>query len=73
MSAVLSLVLVPIYIRFLGIEAYGLIGFLVALQAALAIFDLGMGATLNREIARLSAETHQRQKIGEFVRTAEIL
>jgi|CXWL01.1.fsa_nt_gi O-antigen/teichoic acid export membrane protein len=73
MSAVLSLVLVPIYIGFLGIEAYGLIGFLVALQAALAVFDLGMGATLNREIARLSAETSQRQKIGEFVRTAEIL
>lgn len=72
-SAVLSLVLVPIYIGVLGIEAYGLIGFLVALQAALAVFDMGMGATLNREIARLAADAPQRQKIGEFVRTAEIL
>ena len=32
-AALLSLVAIPIYIRFLGIEAYGIIGFFTSLTA----------------------------------------
>jgi O-antigen/teichoic acid export membrane protein len=73
LSAVLSLLLVPVYISFLGIESYGLLGFLVALQATLGIFDLGIGATINREMARVSDMSLKGQKVVELVRTTEIL
>src|SRR5436853_7772563 len=54
-TVVISLVFVPIYIHYLGIEAWGLVGFSVTLQAVLAVADMGLSTTLNREMARLSA------------------
>ena len=51
-SAAIALAVVPFYLRFLGIEAYGLIGFFIALQAIFGILDLGLSATISREVAR---------------------
>jgi len=51
----LGLLLIPIYIRFLGMEAYGLVGFFATLQSICILIDFGISATLNREMARLSA------------------
>ncbi|HEX2437837.1 MAG TPA: oligosaccharide flippase family protein [Methylomirabilota bacterium] len=49
------LVVVPIYLRLLGAEAYGLIGLFTTVMVASTVLDLGLGATLNREVARLTA------------------
>lgn len=54
-TAVLGLAVVPLYLRYLGIEAYGVIGFFATTQALFQILDLGMAPTINREIARSSA------------------
>ena len=51
----MSFALVPLYIRSLGLEAYGLIGLFVALQAWVTVIDLGLSYTLNLEMARYSA------------------
>jgi O-antigen/teichoic acid export membrane protein len=51
-SAVLGLAVVPIYLRLLGIEAYGLIGFFATLQAVFQLLDMGITPTVNREVAR---------------------
>lgn len=58
----MGLVFVPLYIKFLGMEAYGLIGFFATLQALFSILDLGLGATLNRELARASAHLGEAQQ-----------
>ncbi len=44
----MSLAFIPLYIKFLGIEAYGIIGFFTTLQAMFTLLDLGLGYTLNR-------------------------
>jgi O-antigen/teichoic acid export membrane protein len=54
-SAVAGLAVVPFYLEYLGLEAYGLIGFFVTIQAVLALLDMGMAPTINREVARCSA------------------
>lgn len=64
---------IPIYIRFLGIEAYGLVGFYTVLQGVLIIADVGFTATLNRELARLSALPGTEGEMRSLVRTLEIL
>ena len=46
---------VPLYIKFLGIEAYGLVGFYATLIGFLSLADMGFTMTLKRETARLSA------------------
>jgi O-antigen/teichoic acid export membrane protein len=51
-SALLSLAVVPLYLRYLGHEAFGLVGVLVTVQGLLAVLDAGLSQTMNREMAR---------------------
>lgn len=46
---------VPIYVHYLGTEAYGLIGFYAMLQAWFQLLDVGLSTTLSRESSRYSA------------------
>lgn len=55
-TAVVTICTVPLYLHYLGIEAYGLIGFYTALQAMFAILDLGLSQSMNREVARVHSE-----------------
>jgi O-antigen/teichoic acid export membrane protein len=71
-TALMALAFVPLYIRFLGIEAYGLIGFYAMLQAAFQILDLGLSQTMNREMARYSALPEKAGEARDFVRTLEV-
>jgi O-antigen/teichoic acid export membrane protein len=68
---VLGIVFIPVYLRFLGIEAYGLVGFFATLQAVFGLLDLGLGATVNRELARLSAAADRRAEQRTLLRTLE--
>lgn len=54
-SALVALAVVPFYLKYLGMEAYGLIGFFTTTQALLQFLDMGMSPTINREVARCSA------------------
>jgi len=51
-TALVGLAVIPFYVRYLGLEGYGLIGFLATAQAVIQILDLGLAATVNREVAR---------------------
>ena len=55
-SALIALAMVPFYLKYLGVEAYGLIGFFVTTQALFQLLDMGMAPTINREVARCSAD-----------------
>jgi O-antigen/teichoic acid export membrane protein len=48
----IGLVMLPIYVKYLGVEVYGLVGFFVVLQAWFQLLDMGMSPTLARETAR---------------------
>ena len=68
----MSLVFVPLYIHFLGIEAYGLIGIFATLLALFGLLDMGLSSTLNREMARLTVQEGKAQEMRDLVRTLEI-
>jgi O-antigen/teichoic acid export membrane protein len=72
-TVLMSLAFVPLYIKFLGIEAYGLIGFFVTLQAVFGLLEFGLSTTLNRELARYSALPERGQEMRDLVRTLEII
>jgi O-antigen/teichoic acid export membrane protein len=72
-SALIGLVFVPLYIHYLGIEAYGLIGVFAILQAWLSLLDMGMTPTLNREMARFTAGAHTSQSILDLLRSLELV
>ena len=69
----MAVVFVPLYIKFMGMEAYGLIGIFTTIQAMLALLDVGLSGTLNREMARLSALPGKVPEMRNTVRTLETI
>ena len=69
----MSLVFVPLYIKFMGIESYGLVGIFASLFALFGLLDMGLSTTLNRELARLSAVPDRAGEMRNLVRTLEII
>lgn len=53
-TAVVGLLAVPWYIRYLGIEAYGMIGVHLTLQGIFLLLDMGLSPAISREVARSS-------------------
>ena len=72
-TAVMGLAFVPLYIQYLGMEAYGLVGLFAVVQAWLTLLDMGITPTLNREMARYTAGAHTPQSIRDLLRSLEIL
>ena len=71
-TALVGLVCTPLYIHFMGMEAYGLIGFYFMLQGVIQILDLGLSPTVNREMARYSVLPGKAGEARDVVRTLEV-
>ncbi len=69
----LMLFLTPLYVRFLGVESYGLIGFYLSWIAIFGILDTGISATAVREIAWLAARPEEKEKIPALLLSLEVV
>jgi O-antigen/teichoic acid export membrane protein len=72
-TALMALVFIPCYIHYLGIEAYGLVGFFATLQAACVLLDLGLSTAVNHGLATLAARDGSGADQRDLVRTMEVL
>lgn len=71
--ALLQIVTVPIYLRLLGPQSYGLVGLYATLQSVLLVLDLGITPMLSREVARLGAQPEMRASLRPLVLTWGVL
>ncbi|MEO7433197.1 MAG: oligosaccharide flippase family protein [Dokdonella sp.] len=71
--AVMAIAFLPQYVRILGLESFGLVGLMLALQSISQMFDFGIGGAVNRELSRRSHEPHVLQGMHDLVRTFEWL
>lgn len=72
-TALMYILFAPYYIRFMGIESYGLVGIFVTLLALFGLMDMGLSTTLNREMARLSVHPEKSHEMHDLLRTLEII
>jgi O-antigen/teichoic acid export membrane protein len=56
---------VPIYAQYLGMEAFGVIGFYVTLQAWFQVLDVGLSSTLSRESSLYNADRSRQVIFGQ--------
>lgn len=70
--AIMGLAFIPYYTRRMGMEVYGLIGLYATLQALFELLDMGLSATMNREMARHTAQEDRAQDARDLVRTLEV-
>ncbi len=68
----LALVLVPFYLRHLGLEGYGLVGLMSLVVSLLAVFSRGLGSAVQREIGRRSG-TAAATTLRQLLRSVEVL
>lgn len=68
-----GVVSVPIYLRLLGAEAIGLIGFSLGLQAVIRMLDMGLSSAVVRQMARLGGQEGRREELAGFYATFERL
>ena len=70
-QAVFSLLLIPVYLKFLGIESYALIGVFMTLISIFQIMDFGISATVMRETARLSVNKKHSYEMRSLIYTLQ--
>ena len=55
-TALVGIIFMPVYIRFIGVESYGLVAFYTSLASALTILDLGLSTSVSRQLSIMSAD-----------------
>lgn len=71
--AFMGFAFVPVYLQRLGTEQFGLIAFMLSLQAMSLLLDLGAGVFLNRELAQRAHDSARRDSIRQLIRSFEWL
>lgn len=71
-SSLLLFIFIPLFIRLLGAESWGVVAFTISLAAIATAFDFGFGATLSRELARYSASADSECQRADTVRSLEL-
>ena len=69
----ISFILLPCYIKIIGLEAYGLVGVYTALLTLFHILDLGLSTSMNREMARMSSQNRSPEDFRYLTRTLEVV
>ena len=70
---ILGLLIVPFYIKYLGIESYGLIGIFMSMRSLISLLDMGLSTTLSKELSRLTSSPNSENEARNLLRTLEIL
>lgn len=70
-QSLIGFLFVPVYIKFIGMEGWGLVGFYSTLQAVFALLDMGLNSTLSRETARLTTHPDKASEVRNLVKTLE--
>jgi len=67
----IGIVMLPFYLKYLGAEAYGLVGFFTMLTSIMMLLDIGLTNTLSRETARLKDKPQGTLEIKLTLRSIE--
>lgn len=68
-----GILLLPLYIKYMGAEAYGLVGFFAMLQAWFGLLDLGLTPTIGRETARYHGGAMQALEYRQLYRALSVI
>lgn len=71
--ALIGIVILPLYIKYMGAEAYGLMSFFTMLQTIFMLLDLGLTPTIGRETARYHAKAISENDFSSLYRVLHIL
>ena len=73
-TTLIAVVMLPLYLKYLGAEGYGLVGFFAVMQAWFALLDMGLSPTLARQVAHTRGKGERAWcELNELLRSIEVL
>lgn len=72
-ATVIGILVLPLYLRHLSAEAFGLVGFFVVMQSWLQLLDMGLSPTFAREVARMRGGTRDFAGLWRLLHSLEII
>jgi len=72
-SIAVMIIITPLYMRHLGAEAFGLVGFFVLMQNWLNLLDMGLSTTLGRQVAYARGQVDGFKKFQNLLRSFELV
>lgn len=70
---IICFVTLPLYIKYMGAEAFGLVGFFAMLQSCFSLLDMGLTPTMARETARFRGGATPAHTYRSLVRALEVI
>lgn len=70
---VISIGAVPLYLRYMGLEPYGLVGLFLTLQAWFGLLDIGLSPTMLRQAARFRSGAIDADAFRDLLRAMEVI
>ena len=70
---IIAIVMVPFYLKYLGAEAYGLVGFFALVQSWMLLLDMGLSPTLSREVAKVKGSKIVNQDFKAMFHSLEFI
>lgn len=70
---IISLAILPVYMKYMGAEAYGLVGFFAMLQGLFNLFDFGLTPTISRQTAQYNAGVETALSFRQLFRSLNII
>ena len=68
-----GILILPLYLKFMGAEAYGLVGFFTMLQAWFNLLDMGLTPTVARETARFRGGASDALNYRRLLRALQLI
>ena len=71
--AIMGMAFIPIYIHYIGVESFGLIGLFGVLSAWFVLLDMGITSALVREMALFTSGAYSAYDIRQLLRSVELV
>lgn len=69
----IGIIVTPFYLKYLGAEAYGLVGFFALMQAWMNLLDLGLSPTLGRQAAHARGVENGFEFFKKLLKSFEVI
>ena len=70
---VISIAILPVYMKYMGAEAYGLVGFFAMLQGLFNLLDFGLTPTISRQTAQYNAGVETALGFRQLFRSLSLI
>ncbi len=72
-AVLLGIVIMPLYLTYLGPVPFGLVGFFILVQTSLHLLDMGLSPTLGRQIAYARGKNQGFKDFIKLLRSFEVI